>query len=157
MRRIKECKNLEFDVIYDDGTRRRVKEGVLHEVENEEIIFHNGTDRAAVWVAAAEDMLKYLGAIPGCVESLLVGLASDNAGEKAVKKMQNMLRAAREVEKEETAEKRAIFLLGQMDMKESVIAFLEDRRQKLEPLSALTLTLDDVIQEVKKMGGTECD
>ena len=37
---IKASKNVEFDVIYDDGTRRRVKEGVLHEVENEEIIFH---------------------------------------------------------------------------------------------------------------------
>ena len=153
MELIKESKNLEFDVIYDDGKRKRVKEGVLHEVENEEVIFHNGTDRAEVWIAAAEDMLKALAGVPGGIESLLAGMAADNRTEKVVSKMRGMLRAVHELEKEESAEKQAIFRLGQMDMLESLIAFLEDRKQKLEPIHAQTLFLDDLIQEVKKMGG----
>lgn len=126
MEMIKASKNLEFDVIYDDGTRRRVKEGVLHEVENEEIIFHNGTDRAEVWIAAAEDMLKALGGVSGGIESLMVGMAADDKSEKVVTKMRGMLRAVHELEKEESAEKQAIFRLGQMDMRESVFAVLRD-------------------------------
>ena len=148
---IKASKNVEFDVIYDDGTRRRVKEGVLHEVENEEIIFHNGTDRAEVWVAAAEDMLKYLGGVPGGVESLMVGLASGDAGEKVVTKMRGMLRAVHELEKEESAEKQAIFRLGQMDMLESVLAMMENwKRKVIAPAAKLTMMA--VIHEVKRMG-----
>lgn len=149
---IKASKSVEFDVIYDDGTRRRVKEGVLHEVENEEIIFHNGTDRAEVWVAAAEDMLKYLGGVPGGVESLMVGLASGDAGEKVVAKMRGMLRAVHELEKEESAEKQAIFRLGQMDMLESVLAMMENwKRKVIAPAAKLTMMA--VIHEVKRMGG----
>lgn len=151
---IKASKNVEFDVIYDDGTRRRVKEGVLHEVENEEIIFHNGTDRAEVWVAAAEDMLKYLGGVPGGVESLMVGLASGDAGEKVVTKMRGMLRAVHELEKEESAEKQAIFRLGQMDMLESVLAMMENwKRKVIAPAAKLTMMA--VIHEVKRMGGRD--
>lgn len=50
-----------------------------------------------------------------------------------------------------SAEKKAIFRLGQMDMQESVIALLEDRKQKLQALDALDLILDDVIQMVRGM------
>lgn len=151
MRMIKESKNVEFDVLYDDGTRKRVKEGVLHEVENEEIIFHNGTDRAEVWIAAAEDMLKALSGVSGGIESLMVGMAADDKCGKAVARMRGMLRAVHELEKEESAEKRAVFRLGQMDMQESVIAMLEDQKKKAAPFAGLTL--DAVIQEVKRLGG----
>lgn len=51
---IKTSPNVEFDVIYADGTRRHVAEGVLFEVEKERIIFHNGTDRPEVILATAE-------------------------------------------------------------------------------------------------------
>lgn len=57
----KESKNVEFDVIYDDGSRRRVKEGVLFEAENERINFHNGTDRPEVIFAvfrAAHEVIR---------------------------------------------------------------------------------------------------
>lgn len=54
MEAIKTTTNAEFDVIYADGTRYHVTEGVLFEVENEKIIFHNGTDRAEVLLAVAE-------------------------------------------------------------------------------------------------------
>ena len=151
MELIKESKNLEFDVIYDDGERKRVKEGVLHEVENEEVIFHNGTDRAEVWIAAAEDMLKKLAGVPGGIESLMVGMAADNKTEKVVSKMRGMLRAVHELEKEESAEKQAIFRLGQMDMLESVIAMLEDRTETTAPF--VTLTIKAMIQEIKILGG----
>lgn len=123
---IKRGNNVQFDVIYDDGTRRRVKEGVLHEVENEEIIFHNGTDRAEVWIAAAEDMLKAINAVPNGIESLMAGMAIDDKTVNVVTKMRKMLRAVCELEKEESAEKKAVFRLGQMDMRESVLALLRD-------------------------------
>lgn len=61
METIKASKSVEFDVIYADGTRRHVKEGVLFEVENEKIIFHNGTDRAAVLIATAEAAAEVVG------------------------------------------------------------------------------------------------
>lgn len=58
---IKTCKKVEFDVIYDDGTRRHVTEGVLFEVENERIVFHNGTDRPEVIYATAEAAAEVVG------------------------------------------------------------------------------------------------
>lgn len=48
-------------------------------------------------------------------------------------------------------EKQAIFTLGQMDMQESIILMLEDRKQKLESIDALRLLLDDVILMVRRM------
>lgn len=140
-------KNLEFDVIYDDGTKKRVKEGVLHEVENEDIIFHNATDRPEVWIAAAEDMLKALGGVPGGIESLMVGMAADDKSEKVVTKMRGMLRAVHELEREESAEKQAIFRLGQMDMKESVLTMLENRK---DPLTSGHF-LNDLIRTIREM------
>ena len=61
MEEIKTSTNVEFDVIYADGTRRRVTEGVLFGVENERIVFHNGTDRPAVMVAVAEAAAEVIG------------------------------------------------------------------------------------------------
>ena len=58
---IKTTENLEFDVIYADGTRRHVTEGVLFEVESERIIFHNGTDRPEVVVAVVEAAAEVIG------------------------------------------------------------------------------------------------
>lgn len=63
MAAIKTSKNIEFDVIYADGTRRHVTEGVLFEVENNKFVFHNGTDRPAVLVGAAEAAAEVIGAL----------------------------------------------------------------------------------------------
>lgn len=52
MELFKESSNVEFEVVYADGSRRRVKEGVLFEVEDEKINFHNGTNRPEVIFAA---------------------------------------------------------------------------------------------------------
>lgn len=64
METIKISKNVEFDVIYADGDRLRVKEGVLFGVDDESIIFHNGTNRAEVLIAATElacELIGYMG------------------------------------------------------------------------------------------------
>ena len=63
METIKASKSVEFDVLYADGTRRHVKEGVLFEVENDKFCFHNGTDRAAVLIGAAEAAAVVVGAM----------------------------------------------------------------------------------------------
>lgn len=51
---IKTSPNVEFDVNYADGTKLHVKEGVLLGVRDGEIIFHNGTNRASVLIAALD-------------------------------------------------------------------------------------------------------
>lgn len=61
MEEIKTSTNVEFDVIYADGTRRRVTEGILFGVENERIIFHNGTDRPEVVIAVVEAAAEVIG------------------------------------------------------------------------------------------------
>lgn len=49
---IKITDNLEFDVIYSDGTRRHVKEGFLFEAcEDNTTAFHIGTERPEVFMA----------------------------------------------------------------------------------------------------------
>lgn len=63
METIKTSKNVEFDVIYADGTRRHVSEGVLFEVENDHFIFHCGTSRAAVLVYVAEAAAEAVGTL----------------------------------------------------------------------------------------------
>lgn len=61
MEPIKTSENVEFDVIYADGTRKRVPEGVLFGVDDERIIFHNGTARPEVVIAAAEGAAEVIG------------------------------------------------------------------------------------------------
>lgn len=43
MEPIKTSKNVEFDVIYADGTRSHVREGILFEADGSSMVFHNGT------------------------------------------------------------------------------------------------------------------
>lgn len=83
METIKTSKNVEFDVIYADGTRRHVTEGVLFEVENEKIVFHNGTDRPEVMIAAAEassEIVGRMGLPVGTVDMILVNVIKNITG-----------------------------------------------------------------------------
>lgn len=57
---IKPANNAEFDVIYDDGTRKRVHEGVLIEVEDNAVTFHNGTNRVSVLFASVEALFEVI-------------------------------------------------------------------------------------------------
>lgn len=63
MKAIKTSENVEFDVIYADGTRHHVAEGVLFEVKDNKLTFHNGTDRPAALVAVAEAAAEAVGAL----------------------------------------------------------------------------------------------
>ena len=75
MEAIKTSKNVEFDVIYADGTHHHVSEGVLFEVKDDKFTFHNGTDRAEVLIAVAEAAAEAVGGI--CLndeERLAMGL-----------------------------------------------------------------------------------
>lgn len=83
MEAIKTSKNVEFDVIYADGTRRHVTEGVLFEVENEKVVFHNGTDRPEVMIAAAEassEIVGRMGLPVGTVDMILVNVIKNITG-----------------------------------------------------------------------------
>lgn len=83
METIKTSKNVEFDVIYADGTRRHVTEGVLFEVDDEKIVFHNGTDRPEVMIAAAEassEIVGRMGLPVGTVDMILVNVIKNITG-----------------------------------------------------------------------------
>lgn len=64
MKPIKLSNSVEFEVIYADGTRRRVTEGVLFEARGQHMIFHKGTSRKLVMlatVAALDEVLRKMG------------------------------------------------------------------------------------------------
>lgn len=120
---IKTTPNLEFDVIYADGTRKRVHEGVLYEEADGGIIFHNGTDNPAVLLAAAETMLLSLLAAGDGLKALAIGMALT---EESCAALSVLAKFAYDLLEIGRAEKQAVFRLGQMDMQQSVIAMLED-------------------------------
>lgn len=78
---IKKSSNTEFDVIYADGTRHHVAEGVLFEVENERVTFHNGTNRANVLFASVEALFEVIELL-GLTEVLEAYINSKPAAEK---------------------------------------------------------------------------
>ena len=61
METIKISEDVGFDVIYADGTRYHVSEGVLFEVKGNTLTFHNGTDRAAALIGVAEAAAEVVG------------------------------------------------------------------------------------------------
>lgn len=144
---IKTTSNMEFDVIYADGTHRRVEEGILHEVIDGEIIFHKGTGRFEVLTAAAEDLLKYLRHIgPG-----LKKLAFDMClSEEAAKALWELTAYTLQLMDPERPVKQAIFRLGQMDMKESIIDMLQHHVDQLDNCLPRA-TLQAAIDEIRKM------
>lgn len=120
---IKTSSNVEFDVIYADGTRRRVKEGVLHEAEANEIIFHNGTADPAVIIASAEDILKTLKNMGAGLALLSVKM---HLTPESTEVLRELVWFADDLLNNSSADKQGIFRLGQMDMKQSVLDMLRD-------------------------------
>ena len=57
---IKACKQVEFDVLYDDGTTYHAAEGVLFEAKGEQMFFHLGTSRPEVLFAVAECLIEVI-------------------------------------------------------------------------------------------------
>lgn len=74
MEAIKISESVEFDVIYADGTRHHVSEGVLFEMKGKNIIFHNGTDDPNDLIAVAEAAAEVLGdmKLPDNIKAMII-------------------------------------------------------------------------------------
>ena len=126
METIKESPNVEFEVIYADGERKRVPEGVLLGVEEDgSITLHNGTDCAAVWFAAADGMLVALNAC-NALPAFTRNRMHDPVSFQALKAL------AVEVNRRLGKSDEATFRLGQMDQRESAADMLEDVSKQAE-------------------------
>ena len=134
---IKITPNLEFDVIYADGARKRVQEGVLYEAESTGgIIFHSGTNRPEVLLAAAETVLLSLADMGPGLEALALGMTLCEESREA---LMILTKFASNLLKLESKEKQAVFRLGQMDMQQSVAAMLLDAANEANGLIRSTL------------------
>lgn len=120
---IKTTSNMEFDVIYADGTHRHVKEGVLHEVDGNEIIFHNGTSDPAVIAASAEDILKSLKHMGAGLALLSIKM---HLTPESTEVLRELVWFGDDLLNNSSADKQGIFRLGQMDMKFSILDMLRD-------------------------------
>lgn len=123
MEKDKISENVEFDVIYADGTRRRVKEGILYEVEDDSMIFHNGTNRCSVLFATAEAALVLIDNI-GLTKLFGRYIRSDPEDETTLRIIHRLADAPEDIP---PMVKQSLFRLGQMDLQASVAAMLRDR------------------------------
>lgn len=123
MEKDKISENVEFDVIYADGTRRRVQEGILYEVEDDSIIFHNGTSRGAVLFATAEAALALIDNI-GLTKLFGRYIRRDPEDETTLRIIHRLADAPEDIP---PMVKQSLFRLGQMDLQASVAAMLRDR------------------------------
>ena len=149
METIKESPNVEFEVIYADGERKRVPEGVLLGVEEDgSITLHNGTDCAAVWFAAADGMLV---AIDAC-NALPVFVRNRMQDPVSLKTLKTL---AVEVNRRLGKSDAAIFRLGQMDMKFSAADMLEavSKGTEDEIVSAALLQAAALVRDMKVSEG----
>lgn len=119
---LKTTSNMEYDVVYADGTRRHVAEGVAYEVEGEGIIFHKGTDRVSVILACAEDILKYLRLIGPGLRALAYGMSLT---EDARDVLTDIVAYGLEALDCHTVREEAAFRLGQMDMQQCAADMLD--------------------------------
>lgn len=129
MESIKVTENLEFDAIYADGTRRRVKEGILHEAYGNEIIFHNGTSDPAVIIASAEDILKVLKYMGAGLALLAIKMHQTSESREILR---DLVWFADDLLNNSSEEKQGIFRLGQLDMQASVCDMLEATGKQYE-------------------------
>lgn len=111
---------LEFEVIYADGERKRVQEGVLLGVEEDgSITMYNGTDCSAVWFTVCDGMLIALNAC-GSLPRFVKNRMQDPVSLEALKTL------AAEVNRRLGKSDEATFRLGRMDQRESTADMLED-------------------------------
>lgn len=60
MELIKKDSNTEFDVLYSDGSKAHVREGLLLECKDNKMILHLGTNRSGVLFAAVESLFEFI-------------------------------------------------------------------------------------------------
>ena len=138
---IKTTENLEFDVIYADGTRKRVHEGILWEVMDDAIALHLGSCRLAVLFAIVESALEaidLIGKIPLLSDYLREGSQCD-----AFSKLLEIT----------SAQNQTIFQLGQMDMRQAAVDMLLDLSSGTQGLVCSTLI--DAAQRIGKLGDAD--
>ena len=136
---LKVSPNVEFEVIYADGTRRRVQEGILYEAEpSRSIIFHNGSDSPPVLLAAAETALVSLQDMGFGLEALAMGMA---LGDESRTALASLVQFATRLLGLAKPEQQAIFRLGQKDMQANAAAKLRDAAAKMEPGGVVGSTL----------------
>ena len=123
MEKDKISENVEFDVIYADGTRRRVQEGILYEAEGDSMIFHNGTSRGVVLFATTEAALALIDNI-GLTKLFGRYIRSDPEDETTLRIIHRLADAPEDIP---PMAKQSLFRLGQMDLQASVAAMLRDR------------------------------
>lgn len=127
METIKESPNVEFEVIYADGERKRVEDGILFEtLPTEDVILHNGVDCSYAWVSAAEEMLVML---HNC--NLLSDLA-ERMQFNTVETSEVLEKFGSIVCKLLFFNRPATFRLGQMDFQQSAADMLEDVSKQTE-------------------------
>ena len=151
METIKESPNVEFEVIYADGERKRVPEGVLLGVEEDgSITLHNGTDCSAVWFAAADGMLVALNAC-NALPAFARNRMQDPVSLEALKTL------AAEVNRRLGKSDEATFRLGQIDLRESTADMLEDLSKEIadSSVSAAFLQAAALVRDMKITGGSE--
>lgn len=148
METIKTSPNVEFDVIYADGTRKRVREGVLLEAEaTGDIILHNATDRPAVWCAATETMLMALYAC-NALPVLATGMTITNEAFAALKCLTELANQIL------YTNKPATFRLGKMDFQQCAADMLEDAAKEADGLVASALLhAAALVRDMKIPGG----
>lgn len=126
METIKESPNVEFEVIYADGERKRVPEGVLLGVEEDgSITMHNGTDCAAVWFTVADGMLVALNACDA-LPAFTRNRMQDPVSLEALKTL------AVEVNRRLGKSDKSTFRLGQLDFQQCAADALEDASKSIE-------------------------
>ena len=131
---LKVSPNVEFEVIYADGEKTRVHEGILFGLDDEGgMILHNGTDEPAVWLAAAEILLEALFE-SGCLKVLAKGMLNHIPGPYAAASA-----FAAVVRLLSGSDGPAIFRLGQMDFQQCAADMLEDAAKQADGLVATTL------------------
>lgn len=145
MEAIKTCPDLKFDVIYDDGTHHLVKEGIIFEVDGEELVFHNGTNRLNVLFAVTEgalELVDYIGAARMFVISLKRS-APDTPAAKSLEKICSIFCT-------DSAENQAVFRLGQMDFRASAVDMLRDMADgATDPVSAGLILAADLVETME--------
>ena len=140
---------LEFEVIYADGERKRVQEGVLFGVEEDgSITLHNGTDCVAVWFAVAGGTLVGLNAC-NALPAFVLNRLTDTESFHALKKL------AEEVHRRIWLKNPATFRLGQMDLRESAADMLEDVSKEIADsiVSAAFLQAAALVRGMEIPGG----
>lgn len=144
---IKTTSNLEFDVIYADGTRRHVKEGVLCEAAGNEIIFHNGTSDPAVVIASAEDILRHLKHMGSGLALLAIKM---HLTHESTEVLRELIWFGDDLLNNSSADKQGIFRRGQLDMKFSICDMLRDlAKGATDPVSAGMILAADLVESME--------